>query len=270
MRLVYLDEAGTTSSATSLVVAGVIVEGDHQWPKVDDRIAAIVEKYIPEEDRLGFAFHATDIFHGSRYFDRRNPDWATREQRWPILEDLAQIVADLELPVVLGTREKVQQRWSDADCRYVDDQPHPDVLHLFSVIDCLYWADLWLAANAPDERATVIHEDGSTAKPVIKRAVRALRTPEALIPDDREWYTEAYALPFDHIVDTVHFAEKSDARLLQLADLCAFIVSRAVQGRSVPTKVLQTVLRQVDWMADIRDQSNAALAALLRLSPHLP
>ena len=61
MRLVYLDEAGTTSTATSLAVAGVIVHGDDQWPKVDRRIVELIEKYIPEEDRLGFVFHATDL-----------------------------------------------------------------------------------------------------------------------------------------------------------------------------------------------------------------
>ena len=66
VRLLYLDETGTTVHTNFLSVAGVIVHGDFEWPEVDKRIAALIEKYISEPDRrLDFVFHATDIFHGS-------------------------------------------------------------------------------------------------------------------------------------------------------------------------------------------------------------
>jgi hypothetical protein len=96
VRLIYLDETGTTSRATFLSVAGVILHGDYEWPGVDERIVALIERYIPEPDRLGFVFHATDIFHGSGYFDRRKPEWETTDQRWPIL--LASAGADPRPP----------------------------------------------------------------------------------------------------------------------------------------------------------------------------
>jgi hypothetical protein len=66
VRLVYLDEAGTDRSASFMCVAGVLVHGDIEWPEVDRRLVALVEKHIPPEDRLGFFFHATDIYHGSK------------------------------------------------------------------------------------------------------------------------------------------------------------------------------------------------------------
>lgn len=99
MRLIYLDESGTTERATFLSVAGVILHGDVEWPLVNQRLVALVEKYIPEPDREGFVFHATDIFHGSRYFDRRKPELATPAQRWPILLDMARIIEDLSRPL---------------------------------------------------------------------------------------------------------------------------------------------------------------------------
>ena len=102
VRLVYLDEAGTTTGASWLAVAGVIVHGDQQWREADRRVAALIDKHIPKADRPGFVFHATDIFHGSRYFDRKKPEWASRERRWAILEDLAQIISDLKLPVAVA------------------------------------------------------------------------------------------------------------------------------------------------------------------------
>lgn len=107
MRLVYLDEAGTDRKAPWLCVAGVIVHGDQQWPEIDKRIGALIEKYVPPEKRPGFAFHATDIFHGSGdVFDRRKPEWADQEKRISVLLDLAGIIEDLKLPVVLGHYEK--------------------------------------------------------------------------------------------------------------------------------------------------------------------
>lgn len=245
MRLVYLDEAGTSAAATWIAVAGVIVQGDHQWREADRRIAALIERYIPATDRPDFAFHATDVFHGSRYFDRSQPQWATREQRWPILTDLAQILADLELPVVVGIEEK-SPYWGEAP------PPPTENLHTWSALNCLYWADLWLDAFAPDELATVVHEDGPLAKPLIKNLVRACRYPERMPEDGSLSIAEAYGLPFEHIIDTVHFAEKSDARLLQLADLCAFMIGRSIQGRSVCEPVMSVIGERTAWSGQLR------------------
>jgi hypothetical protein len=244
LRLVYLDEAGTTSGASWIAVAGVIVHGDQQWRDVDVRLAALIEKHIPEADRRGFVFHATDIFHGSRYFDRRNPRWKSRERRWAILEDLAQVIADLSLPVVMGS---------------VDKRPYIESLdlstnnmHMWSALNCLYWADLWLNAFAPDEMATVVHEDGAAAKPYIKELVRACRYPEQLPEFGSLSLADAYGLPFEHLIDTVHFVEKADARLLQLADLCAFMIGRSVQGRSVCDYVMQVIEQGTAWSREFR------------------
>lgn len=102
VRLVYLDEGGADYKAPILAVAGVLVHGDQQWGEVDRRILLLIDKYVAEPHRAGFVFHATDIFHGSRYFDRRKPEWNSLEKRTPIITDLARIIEDLSLPVVLG------------------------------------------------------------------------------------------------------------------------------------------------------------------------
>ena len=61
MRLVYLDEAGISRDNPTLTVAGVLIHGDKQSHQVEGDINALIEKYIPEPDRLGFVFHATDM-----------------------------------------------------------------------------------------------------------------------------------------------------------------------------------------------------------------
>lgn len=233
VRLLYLDETGTTSRADCLAVAGVIVHGDQEWPQVDTRLAQLIEKYIPEKDRLEFVFHATDIFHGSGYFDRRKPEWASEEKRWPILFDLAQILTDLSLPVVAGFQRKPGP--------LTKEENHSDVawrVQNASAVDCLVWADRWLAKYAPEELATVVHEDGAPAKNFIKYTVRVLRSNELLASHDFDERTKsAFGLPLRRIIDTVHFAEKAEARPLQLADLCAFILGRAMHQKPIPFKL---------------------------------
>ena len=78
------------------------------------------------------------------------------------------------------------------------------------------------------EVATVVHEGGVSIKKQIKPAVRTLRSEELLTAESYPIETrKQLGLPLKRIIDTVHFAEKADARPLQLADLCAFVLRAA-------------------------------------------
>jgi Protein of unknown function (DUF3800) len=269
VRLVYLDESGTTAKATFLSVAGVIIHGDSEWPQVNSRIQAVIDKYIPEADRPGFVFHATDIFHGSRYFDRRKPEWDSEEKRWPILLDLANIIEDLTVPVVAGTYRKdvfgadVLTNESAAE--------RTNIIQGTAVFDCLLWTDRWLEKYAGNELATVIHEDGAAAKPLIKLFTRVMRNPHLMA----QWgispeAANHFGIPLKRVIDTVHFAEKADARPLQLADLCAFILGRAMQEKPVPMGAFEIIYRHLRWILDIQGKSSEADAALAALAHPIP
>ena len=250
VRLVYLDEGGTDFKAPVLAVAGVLVHGDHEYPEVDRRILALIDKFIPEPDRLGFVFHATDIFHGARYFDRRKPQWDRVEKRMPIIDGLAAIIEDLHLPIVCGTyrKEKYDAKhpiWETPP----DDKIRSKFLHSSAVMDALMRADKWLAKYSPTELATVIHEDGTPAKRMIKGVVRTMRSRALMYAQGfDERMCERNNLPLKRIIDTVHFAEKADARPLQLADLCAFILARGLKGETqVPKVAFDIMWRHMRW-----------------------
>jgi hypothetical protein len=51
-------------------VAGVIIHGDTQAMEVEKRLDQMRQQHIPEKDWDKVIFHATDIYHGSGYFDR--------------------------------------------------------------------------------------------------------------------------------------------------------------------------------------------------------
>jgi hypothetical protein len=116
-------------------------------------------------------------------------------------------------------------------------------------MDCLIWADAWLEEYAADELATVVHEDGVSGKPMIRELLRIIRSEQLMeragFPDDLK---QRFKLPLRRIIDTVHFAEKADARPLQLADLCAFIFARALKDLPVPTYAFEVVVRHMRWV----------------------
>lgn len=246
VRLLYLDEAGTDFKSPHLCVAGVIVHGDKEWPEIDRRINALVEQHIPEKDRIEFFFHAKDIFHGAKYFDRRKPEWKDQDKRVAILNDLAAIIEELHLPVVCGNYEK--DKYGIGIIRAEDGpQLKGSVIHTAAAMDCLLWADRWLAEYSPSELATVVHEDGAQAKRIIKQAVRVLRRDDLMASAGLGALKGRYGLPLKRIIDTVHFADKPGATPLQLADLCAFIIGRALREQPIPSYCLQVIWRHMRW-----------------------
>jgi hypothetical protein len=252
MRLVYLDEGGADFSAPVLVVAGILVHGDREYPEIDRRILALIDKFIPEQDRLGFVFHATDVFHGSRYFDRHKPEWNSIEKRLPIIDGLADIIEELHLPVVAGLYQRARYGeqhpiWAEPPTEQLKNK----FLHSSALMDAVMRADKWLDRFSPTELATVVHEDGSQANKMIKRVVRMMRSRELMsaagFDEDPEFY-ERHNLPLKRIIDTVHFAEKADSRPLQLADLCAFILARGMRGEApVPKYAADVIWRHMRW-----------------------
>jgi hypothetical protein len=104
VRLVYLDESGISDTATEpfIVVAGVIVNADEQWKALEaehEKIRAEVVKRLPEEkQRLSFAFHGTELFSGGKTLER---DHWSKTERWNILERLARIPLDMNVPIVM-------------------------------------------------------------------------------------------------------------------------------------------------------------------------
>lgn len=68
-------------------------------------------------------------------------------------------------------------------------------------------------------------------------------------------------LPLKRIIDTVHFAEKTDARPPQLADLCAFMLARYLKGFSVPPYAMEILTRHMKWAFKLYEDDQASSSA---------
>jgi hypothetical protein len=248
VRLVYLDEAGISRGESAMCVAGVIIHGDQQSTEVQRKLDEIIQKHIPASDRLGFVFHATDIFHGSRYFDR--PKWP-RDDRIAILRDLAALIEEFHLPIVVGAYVKETFGGGAVPPDLADDKKIA-LMQSMAVMDCAVQADRWLARYAGDENAMLIAEDADRVKKQIKRLIMTLKHPERMKEAGLEEAAKDFDLPLKRIIDTVHFAAKEDCAPLQLADLCAFCVARISKGKEVPDAVLDPIIRHAGWIRDRR------------------
>jgi hypothetical protein len=233
VRLVYLDEAGISSPAQDpfLVVAGIILNADQDWHALDVHLKSIMRKRLPEEMRHTGVFHATDIWHGRRLF---GGDQWPMPKRMEILADLAAIPARFHLSVAHGFVERIP-----AAAFLKGKEPHlPDttvanLIHSSAFVFAVEAVDEWMRNNAPNEVAMLIAEDMDKVKGALRMFHDGYRQDHV-----DSYFAEISIKGFPenifktrNIIDAVHFARKTESPLLQIADTCAFLIKRQLQGR---------------------------------------
>jgi len=223
VRMVYLDESGISIKERFTVVAGVIINADQQWKIVEKYVQELIEEYVPEESRAGFAFRGTDLFHGAKVFDRR---YYPRERSREALKKLLRIPAELRVPVVYGYHDKS----SDAEFEKAGSARQVAAVNqAFTYSLCVVATERYMRELAePSEVATLVAENNDNAHKAIKliHAFLKDKNPHVKLVHLSSYLKEIGGsyLPISKIVDTVHFASKNEAILLQIADVCAFIV----------------------------------------------
>ena len=212
VRFIYLDEGGTNKEEPFTVVAGIVVNADTEWDKLEAAIDSLRPR-VPEKIRKDFYFHATDIFSGSK----KAPDGTRWKDFWPLnervalLEDFVSIPRKFSVGVALGyaKRGRAGGNWSGDDAARVE--------HLMAFGDSIIAAAEFLGDQCPGENAILVVENHKEMKGKLRKIPAALRNPEA----PKGWVGDA---PLSRIKDVPHFCEKSEAVLLQLADACAFVI----------------------------------------------
>lgn len=221
MRLVYLDESGLsrTRDEPYLVVAGVIIDADTQWKKIEQHFIKLTKKYMPDYvSTYGtpFIFHAMDIWHGSGDFPRSKWD---RVQRMNLLSELCGIPSMFKLPVVAGYVDKTG-RPTDARLRNLDVST--DVKMKWAYLEAFFKAarciEYWMQMNSPHDVAMLIAEDTDRIKEIVG-AVHA-----SYIDKTMEKSVESFHS--NYIVDAVHFTKKRQSIVMQIADHMAFVLKR--------------------------------------------
>lgn len=224
VRLTYLDDAaiGKIEDDPYAVVAGVIVNADFQWKQIEAYLKCLVTEYLPDTDKP--VFHASDIWHGSRLFSRdKFPD------KWPrrmILLELCEIPKKFDLPVIFGYVPRAA--FNAHFQRYTDKARLAGSLGMCA-LQCAAGVERYMRRlEDKNEVAMMIYENNNNSRMYIRKMHNSLKNPSiaesALQADLKEYF------PLERIVDTAHFADKSDTSLLQVADAVAFAVSRKLKN----------------------------------------
>jgi hypothetical protein len=214
MRLVYVDEAGIGDHKQEpiAVAAAVMVEADRQWPAIVERLNAIAEKHIHMEDRDGFIFHASDLFHEGKKINREK---YSPKARLAILAELCLVLIDFSIPIYIAPGLKTVTEDDGSDRKISGNAAATAAIMLATSV-----ADSYIRIHYPGERSVIVIEDNSQNRRSLKEFHN--RFAKAKVTDGRKG--------FETLIDTVHFAAKSEAPLLQLADICACVMKRRMMG----------------------------------------
>jgi len=220
VRFIYADESGISLKEPAAVVVGVIIHADSQWKAAQTQILSLIEEFVPANQRSGFYFHAKDLYHGTGKIFKTYP----RERAIEALKRLVAIPRTLKLPVAVGYVNKKAQ---EIPIPNVKPRDAIKIYHAFAFSLCAVAAERYMAENTRGEIAQFVAENNTDSSDAIKKMHKYLRgkLPAGRLFDFYGKKTRSY-LPLTRIVDCVHFADKDDAILLQVADACAFVLRR--------------------------------------------
>jgi Protein of unknown function (DUF3800) len=217
VRRAYVDEAGMSANEPFMVVAGVIVDPDKQWRAIHDELDDI-RSMLPENIRQDFVFHAKELYNGGKNLPRH--EWPL-ERKLPMINRLLEIPRKFSLPICLGYVEK-----SKFPLTPLERTPSAQELLVGAYAVCFAQAsirvEMWMRQNAPDEVADIVAEDLDLVRAAVKEAQTEYRHKDA---KKRLGVDERY-FPFTTIIDAPTFQIKTEASLLQVADMCAYTIRR--------------------------------------------
>jgi hypothetical protein len=220
VRIAYLDEAGMSSDEPQWIVAGVIIHGDSHYVALHDELDDI-RQMLPEDIRDGFVFHAKELFNGGKTLKRE--DWPI-ERKLPIINRLLEIPAKFSLPIAWGC---VPKNTYDAEISNggVSDTDLMIAGYTTAFAQSAIGIEMWMRGNAANEIVQIVAEDIDRVKEPVKefQALSRKKNAKEIFDADERYF------PFRKIIDTPSYQKKTEASLLQIADMCAFTISRWVK-----------------------------------------
>lgn len=228
LRFVYVDESGNNQRDRHTVVAGVMVNADAQLVKLEDALDALVTEFIREEDRYGFYFRGSDIYGGNGYFKGKS---AENEEfpfarRLDLLRRLALLTTDHRLPVLHGHSDTEHyQRDESYKALSPTDAVKGRLMMAHAV--CVLGVEHGTRITSTDEVVQLVVENSAEMRQHVSNLDKVMRHPRALEIlnlTSGQGLAAFNLLPLQRIRNSVHFAAKEDSRVLQLADVCAYII----------------------------------------------
>lgn len=245
VRYIFMDEAGTSQHEPVTVVVGLIAHAD-EHVLAAEALALEAIGAVPPPHKDGFVFHAAQVFGDRKYHD----DWSITD-RLRLLDSMMSVPRKIGIAVCVGVR------WRDAvdygDLLKSSGLTSCQFDHVMAFYDCIAVADRGIRKHAgAREVATVVAEDIPEMRRFLKVAPRAMReNPDHLRPEhlretisDKEagYSKQSGELRVTRIRNSVHFVEKAEDPLVQVADACAYGFRRFFAGEKFGVDFVRSIL----------------------------
>jgi len=247
VRYVFIDEAGTSQKEPVSVVAGIIIHADKHCLRADEAVNDVLD-LIPDYIR-----EKCPVFHAKRIWgDKKLRENWSLDERKSLLCSMMSIPRELELSLAVGacrrTTQLPEELLKSRNISLV--QAH----HGIAFQECVARADSFINKYARyNEVATVISEDVPESKHLLKHLARWLLKTGYVIPkeDVRLVHADGGSLldidefrtrKVSRIRMPIHFVEKHDEPLLQIADACAFAFRRFLSKQDHGSDFLKAIV----------------------------
>lgn len=233
MRIVHVDEAGTSKNEPNFVACGVISNPDECYHAVRRYYFDLSNDLFPDWEGFGNSviFHAKDIWHGSGHWDRRK--WSKRD-RMNILKRLVQVPSLFQLSLCFCIIDKADAAKSMEISPQATAKQREKLLgrsiYSHGFHGMLQVADWWMAKNCPSELAQVVAEDIPDVKGAMAMFFSGMQKQDCDYAEDPPAGSEQNWFVTDRFIDTINFVTKSRSPMLQVADTFAFLVRRKLGG----------------------------------------
>lgn len=220
MYLVYTDEAGNTGLRKDpdqpIHMIGALIVEAAQVPAINEAVMAALCDVAPEVDVHEWEIHGAEIFSGKGRFKDLSPD-----QRIALANALLGLLEKHDVVVGYAAVDKLASK----------AKLHPHELAFGLLAERL---QDWL--NDRRSLGLIIADENHEVQKFVIAAMRRYQ--------QAGWNFGRRGVPMNRIIDTVHFIQSIDNRVLQLADLATYFLCKAQRlrddlalGRRAPRRV---------------------------------
>jgi hypothetical protein len=239
VRLVYFDDAGSSGlnladkhQPYQIVAATLLKDGDFG---ISEILLGNVIDMMPEDARSSFEFHAADLWHGNKPFDKLPHDKAEEAIR-----ECLEIAKALPLPIVYGAVDKKKL----SETPYSTAEPLDIAFQL-----CIEGVEEWLKGNSQrdDELAIFIFDEMKNEhhKNLLRNTFRRFRRKVRSF--------EHRPGKLAHVVDDMFFGDSADSIGIQMTDVCAFVIERHLAGKE-DTEYLYQIIKDRIYAAKVKPE----------------
>ncbi|MER8702221.1 hypothetical protein NKH30_23500 [Mesorhizobium sp. M1273] len=238
------------------MVVGIIIDADKQLMRAEAAVNEALES-VPTDLRKGFVYSAKDVWNNPDYWEK----WS-RSNRLAFLKSMMSLPRRLKAPITLSIvrRGLIKEPLSEPPM-----QPH-QFEHFMAFATCIARADKHIRDHGQiDEVGTVVAEQASEmtkflrAGALFHRQFPRVIPPSDLSPTEEEtklgYIKQETELRVSRIRATIHFVEKSDDKLILLADSVAYgfrrFFNRAEFGDQFVRSIIGNDLSEKDWEGSI-------------------